>query len=514
MKNLKIILIASLTLGLFACDTSNQAEKFNTDKIGDNIYDYQQYRSMAAYTTAQSSETNGTVTNSDGSFTFTQIVDKDSKPPFYTKPTNGGGFSVYGDKDQDFGWTHIFDLYNKVGMSITSATLTIYAFDIDSDPNLQDQSKEFDQASIDGKVLNPGFLQGKDDELSETSFDIPLSAIIDDGKINVFLDIDIKKLGWRTDVRKSILKINYVYVPGNLPPYKPELEASNNGNAYLGTPLKVKVIGPNPADPNEGDTVSYSYRWFVDIGQGEYIDTKFAGLGEFSGAEIPASVLKVGQKWRVQVLPRDQHKFIGDYALIDWKPVTQNLPPIANAGDDVEVEQVSQEGTQVSLSASKSYDPESDPITYLWTWAGGSSDQRDFSAIFPAGETKVTLTITETETGRQSTDSLIVRVKDTIAPTFSIQRTHYWNLFDDRFRRVAIVTAEDNISKPIIEVKAKQTLLDTGAVIPVPAKIENGNLYIQFTKGFYIRRIFTLNLSVKDTAGNITEKEFIFKTWP
>lgn len=514
MKNIKIILIVSLTLGLFACNTSNQTEKFSTNKTGDNIYDYQQYRSMAAYRTEQSNEANGTVTNSDGSFTFTQIVDKDSKPPFYTKPTNGGGFSKESNEDQDFGWTHIFDLYNKVGMSITSATLTINAWDVDSDPNLQDESKEFDQVSIDGKVLNPGFLQGKDEEWSETSFDIPLSAIIDDGKINVFLDIDIKKLGWITKVRKSILKINYVYVPGNLPPYKPELEASNNGNTYLGTPLKVNVTGPNPADPNEGDTVSYSYRWFVDVGQGQYIDTKFAGLGEFSGAEIPASVLKIGQKWRVQVLPRDQHKFIGDYAIIDWKPVSDNLPPIADAGNDVEVEQATQEGTEVSLSASKSYDPESDPITYLWTWVGGSSDKRDFSAIFPAGETKVTLTITETTTGRQSTDSLIVKVKDTIAPTFSIQRTHYWNLFDDRFRRVAIVTTEDNISQPIIEVKAKQTLLDTGAVLPVPAKIENGNLYIQFTKGFYIRRIFTVNLSAKDDAGNITEKEFIFKTLP
>lgn len=454
-----------------------------------------------------------TAGNADGSFTFTQVINQNSQAPFYTKPAHGGGFGIYSKGNQSFGWMHTFDLFNGDGISITKATLTVHAWDVDSEP-FHGKNGEYDQVSVDGKVLNPGFLQGKNNEWSKTTFDIPLTAIMDDGKIHVALDIDIYKKGWLTTVNKSVLTIEYLHVPGNLPPYKPKLKASNDGLASVDTPIKVTVVGPNPPDPNEGDTVNYSYRWFVDIGQGHYIDAAFAGLGVFTGAEIPASVLKVGQKWRVQVLPRDQHRFMGPYAVIDWQPVSKNLPPVANAGDDIIAEQTSHAGAKVSLSAAKSYDPENDPISYFWSWNGGSSAQKDFSATFPAGTTEVTLTVTEIATGKTATDTVNVTVQDTIAPTFRIVRTHYWWLFDDRYRQVAKVIANDAGSIPKMEVQATQKIVDTGKIKPVPAKIQNGSLYIQFTRGYYIRRIFTATLNVKDDAGNAVQKEFIFKTFP
>ncbi|MBN1520260.1 MAG: HYR domain-containing protein [Spirochaetales bacterium] len=257
--------------------------------------------------------------------------------------------------------------------------------------------------------------------MSRTTFDVPITSILDDGIVNVWLDIDMEREGWLTTVQQSVLTVTYLYVPGNLPPFQPELLASNNGEASIDRPLEVTVSGPNPPDPNEGDTVSYSYRWYVDVGQGYYIDDEFAGKPNHTGSSIPASSLELGEKWCVQVTPMDQHHFAGPSATVYWAPVAEiNYPPVAVAGNDQVVEQTSPQGAVAALSAAASSDAEGDALGYLWTWNGGSADTMEFEALFPAGVTELTLRVYEVATGIWAEDSVLVTVVDTTPPVLTV----------------------------------------------------------------------------------------------
>lgn len=121
----------------------------------------------------------GSVDNGDGTFTFTQIVDKNSTPPHYVKPL-GFGFEEYSWGYEDYGWAHTFPNFADPGITINSVKLIIRAWDVDS-------PKEFDNITADGFAIVP--LQGSDMVWSVTEFDIDPS-LLGDGRMNVFLDID------------------------------------------------------------------------------------------------------------------------------------------------------------------------------------------------------------------------------------------------------------------------------------------------------------------------------------
>lgn len=94
--------------------------------------------------------------------------------------------------------------------------------------------------------------------------------------------------------------------------------------------------------------------------------------------------------------------------------VLQNLPPVANAGPDQVVEQTSPIGAEVTLNASEPYDPYGDPLTYTWTWNGGSATGVTSTAIFPPGTTTVTLTVSDGQFN--ATDAVNITVQDTTPP--------------------------------------------------------------------------------------------------
>lgn len=71
------------------------------------------------------------------------------------------------------------------------------------------------------------------------------------------------------------------------------------------------------------------------------------------------------------------------------------LVPVADAGPDQTVENTSSAGADVTLDGSGSYDPDNDPLTYDWTWDGGSATGVNPIATFPLGTTTVTLTVSD-----------------------------------------------------------------------------------------------------------------------
>jgi len=95
-----------------------------------------------------------------------------------------------------------------------------------------------------------------------------------------------------------------------------------------------------------------------------------------------------------------------------------NNPPIADAGPDQTLEQTSYAGAVVTLDGSGSYDPDDDPLTYDWTWDGGSATGVSPTVTLPLGTTTVTLTVSdEVLTG---SDTVNIKVEDTTPPDIKL----------------------------------------------------------------------------------------------
>jgi len=261
-----------------------------------------------------------TVDNGDGTFTYTQQIDATSSTPYYTKPANSG-FGVYGFYDKDYGWQHDFPAYNTPGMTITSAKLTIDAYDVDSEA-FHGTNGEYDVISVDSVDLNPGLLQGTNGTNSTTEFDIPVSNITDDGLMNVFMDIDTFHTSnyWATSLDRSVVTITYKIVDNNNPPLQPTLTCTPVGNLTTNDDLVVSALSTDP----DGDSVSYNYRWFVDVGQNLFTDDEI-GIGvDHSGATVPAADTSIGEQWRVEVTPVDSKGALGQSATCTWEPVSND----------------------------------------------------------------------------------------------------------------------------------------------------------------------------------------------
>ncbi len=254
-----------------------------------------------------------------GEQTFTEVIN------------SGYHFGEYLYYNGDWGWQHRFPLYNTPGVTITSAKLYVYAYDVDAEPS-QGLNGEYDAISVDGTRLNPGYLQGANATWSTTTFDVPVSAITDDGNVNVAIDIDIYHNSpvWATQLNSSTLVVTYTLGPVNQAPYLPTLSGTPAGNVEKNQSMTVNVTGPAQPDP-DNDPVTYEYRWFLDTGTGGYLDPSVHGRGTFTGSTVPASATQLGDHWRVQVTPRDDKGAIGPYATFTFGavvPVSDQTPPV------------------------------------------------------------------------------------------------------------------------------------------------------------------------------------------
>jgi PKD repeat protein len=95
--------------------------------------------------------------------------------------------------------------------------------------------------------------------------------------------------------------------------------------------------------------------------------------------------------------------------------VSDNQPPIADAGPDQTVEQTSPQGANVTLNGAGSSDPDNDTLTYSWNWTGGSASGVSPTVMLPPGMTNITLTVSDGEFN--STDVVSIIVGDTTPPS-------------------------------------------------------------------------------------------------
>lgn len=308
---------------------------------------------------AASSET--LIDNGDGTFTFTQKIDRYSTAPQYRGPYQGGiGFGYYNWAYQDWGFQHSFPYFDQPNLQILSSTLTVRAWDVDAEP-WRGWDGEYDGISGDGNWLNPQYLQGTNNTWSITNFDVDPGSVYD-GLLDVWVDIDMHHNSsyWATTLDYSSLSIKFTYID-NDPPFTPQLTIAPVGCTYSSNNLSANVVGPTPADPN-GDVVTYRYRWLVDPGTGNFIDDEFAGRGDNTGAILPASATRNNDRWRVEVTPLDSYGARGTKAVVTFATIGQcNTPPIADAGQDQQI----CPGT-LSLSGKDSRDPDGVINAYSW----------------------------------------------------------------------------------------------------------------------------------------------------
>jgi len=92
-----------------------------------------------------------------------------------------------------------------------------------------------------------------------------------------------------------------------------------------------------------------------------------------------------------------------------------NQPPIAVAGAPQLIEQSCLDGGAVTLDGSASSDPDSDPLTYTWTWPGGSATGATPTVLLPHGATTLTLVVNDGQAGSEPA-TVEICVCDTACP--------------------------------------------------------------------------------------------------
>jgi len=172
--------------------------------------------------------------------------------------------------------------------------------------------------------------------------------------------------------------------------------------------------------------------------------------------------------------------------------VTENTQPVADAGPDQTVEQTSLQGAMVTLNGTASSDPDNDTLTYTWNWTGGSATGATPAAIFPVGNTTVTLTVADSQYNATDTVNIVV-LKDTTAPVVDAgpdvtveQEAH------EGTQVVLNGTATNTVST-----RFNFTWSENGAALKTETNVTDTTLIFTFNLGTHI-----VTLNATDEAGN------------
>jgi hypothetical protein len=210
------------------------------------------------------------------------------------------------------------------------------------------------------------------------------------------------------------------------------------------------------------------------------------------------------------------------YTMSTWNPYEAFLmrsdlrlerPPVAKAGATQTVSVGSNCTAQVTLDGSGSSDPDSDPLTYSWTWPpNGSAGGRNPTVTLPLGTTTVTLTVSDGFPGGTTTDKVVITTKDTTPPVVSesVGLPALWTP-DHTLVNVGLAsTATDNcdgarpVTVSVFGNEDDQDPTGDGTFSPDAKDIAPGTLRLRSErKGNGSGRVYLIRSSATDLAGNV-----------
>lgn len=96
-----------------------------------------------------------------------------------------------------------------------------------------------------------------------------------------------------------------------------------------------------------------------------------------------------------------------------------NIPPVADAGDDMAIECTSSCGTEIVLDGSASFDGDGDSLSFTWEGPFSTIAGMNPTVSLPLGTSMINLTVDDGN-GGTDTDQIVVTVSDTRAPSTSV----------------------------------------------------------------------------------------------
>jgi hypothetical protein len=193
---------------------------------------------------------------------------------------------------------------------------------------------------------------------------------------------------------------------------------------------------------------------------------------------------------------------------------TVNHPPVAKAGPDRTVAVDNNCQALVRLDGSGSFDPDGDPLTYVWSWTGGTLNGPTPDVLLTLGTYTFTLTVDD-GFGGTSTDNVVVTVVDNTAPVILGIEADPEVLWPPNHKFVPVtftVRAKDNCdANPfarIVNVSSNEPVNGLGDGDTAPDWNVTGFLTADIRaerSGKGSGRVYTASISVTDRYGNVAQ---------
>jgi PKD repeat protein len=179
--------------------------------------------------------------------------------------------------------------------------------------------------------------------------------------------------------------------------------------------------------------------------------------------------------------------------------VNENTPPVADAGPDQTVEQTSAEGAMVTLNGTSSSDPDNDTLTYNWNWTGGSAAGATPTALFPVGNTTVTLMVADSQYNATDTVNIVVEVDATApvvdaGPDVTVEQESHAGT-----QVVLTGTATDMVST-----RFNFTWTENGMVLKEEANVSETTLTYTFNLGTHVVTLYATDDANNTGSDNVT----------